>query len=105
MPLKRAVLPLLDHASDLVTVVGAANTVVFGAEGITGHNTDVHGIVAALRGAGAEPGPAVIIGAGGAERVIEIDLNAVERNMFIKSVESVKGLVDACTKIAPQLGA
>ena len=25
--------------------------------------------------------------------------------MFIKSVESVKGLVDACTKIAPQLGA
>jgi malate dehydrogenase len=47
----------------------------------------------------------VIVGAGGAERIIEIDLNAAERNMFIKSVESVKGLVDACTKIAPQLGA
>jgi malate dehydrogenase len=50
-------------------------------------------------------GVPVIIGAGGAERVVEIDLNAAERNMFIKSVESVKGLVDACTKIAPQLGA
>jgi malate dehydrogenase len=50
-------------------------------------------------------GVPVIVGAGGAERIIEIDLNAAERNMFIKSVESVKGLVDACTKIAPQLGA
>ena len=50
-------------------------------------------------------GVPVIIGAGGAERIVEIDLNAAERNMFIKSVESVKGLVDACTKIAPQLGA
>ena len=50
-------------------------------------------------------GVPVIVGAGGAERIVEIDLNAVERNMFIKSVESVKGLVDACTKIAPQLGA
>jgi malate dehydrogenase len=50
-------------------------------------------------------GVPVIIGSGGAERIIEIDLNTAERNMFIKSVESVKGLVDACTKIAPQLGA
>ena len=50
-------------------------------------------------------GVPVIIGAGGVERIVEIDLNAAERNMFIKSVESVKGLVDACTKIAPQLGA
>ncbi len=50
-------------------------------------------------------GVPVIIGAGGAERVVEIDLNATERGMFMKSVESVKNLVDACLKIAPQLGA
>ncbi|MEE8578915.1 MAG: malate dehydrogenase, partial [Hyphomicrobium sp.] len=50
-------------------------------------------------------GVPAIIGAGGAERVVEIDLNAAERKMFIKSVESVKGLVDTCIKIAPQLGA
>ena len=50
-------------------------------------------------------GVPAIVGAGGAERVVEIDLNGAERKMFIKSVESVKGLVDACTKIAPQLGA
>ena len=64
MPLKRAVLPLLDTASELVRLVGAANTVVFGRHGIHGHNTDVAGIVDALREAGAEPGPALILGGG-----------------------------------------
>jgi malate dehydrogenase len=39
------------------------------------------------------------------ERIVEIDLNAAERQMFMKSVESVKSLVEACQKIAPQLGA
>lgn len=46
-------------------------------------------------------GVPVIIGAGGAERIVEIDLNSAERTMFMKSVESVKGLVDACNSIAP----
>jgi shikimate dehydrogenase len=64
MPLKRAVLPLLDWRSDLVDLVGAANTVVFGPDGISGHNTDVLGIVAALLGIGAEPGPALVLGGG-----------------------------------------
>jgi malate dehydrogenase len=50
-------------------------------------------------------GVPVVIGAGGVERIVEIDLNSAERGMFMKSVESVKGLVDACLKIAPQLGA
>ena len=48
-------------------------------------------------------GVPTIIGAAGAERIVEIDLNAAERGMFMKSVESVKSLVDACLKIAPQL--
>lgn len=64
MPLKRAVLPLLDHSTDLVRLTGAANTVVLGVEGRSGHNTDVEGIVQALRGIGAQPGPAAILGAG-----------------------------------------
>ena len=49
-------------------------------------------------------GVPVIIGADGIERIIEIDLNTAERQMFMKSVESVKGLVEACTQIAPNLG-
>jgi malate dehydrogenase len=50
-------------------------------------------------------GVPVVIGAGGVERIMEIDLNMRERSMFTKSVESVKTLVEACMKIAPQLGA
>ncbi|MGI9425445.1 MAG: malate dehydrogenase [Hyphomicrobiaceae bacterium] len=49
-------------------------------------------------------GVPVIIGADGIERIIEIDLNTSERQMFMRSVESVKGLVEACTQIAPNLG-
>ncbi len=48
-------------------------------------------------------GVPVIIGANGVEKVVELEMNAAERQMFMKSVESVKGLCDACAKIAPQL--
>ena len=50
-------------------------------------------------------GVPVVVGANGIEKIVEIDLNAAERAMFQKSVESVKGLIEACTKIAPHLGA
>jgi malate dehydrogenase len=49
-------------------------------------------------------GVPVVIGAKGVERVVEIELNAVEREMFDKSVSAVQTLVDACKKIAPDLG-
>ena len=48
MPLKRAVLLLLDEAGPLVAEVGAANTVIFDAGRRVGHNTDVPGMIAAL---------------------------------------------------------
>ena len=48
-------------------------------------------------------GVPVVIGAKGVEKIVEIDLNSAERQMFLKSVESVKGLIDACGKIAPHL--
>lgn len=48
-------------------------------------------------------GVPVVIGAKGVERVVEIELNGAERSMFDKSSESVRGLVDACKKIAPEL--
>jgi malate dehydrogenase len=49
-------------------------------------------------------GVPVVIGAKGVERVVEIELNGAERGMFEHSVDSVRGLVDACMKIAPNLG-
>jgi malate dehydrogenase len=50
-------------------------------------------------------GVPVVIGANGVEKIVEIELNAAERAMFTKSVDAVKGLIDACQKIAPHLAA
>jgi malate dehydrogenase len=49
-------------------------------------------------------GVPVVIGAKGVERIVEIGLNGAERDMFEKSVSSVQGLIDACRRIAPDLG-
>ena len=49
-------------------------------------------------------GVPVVIGQSGVERIIEIEFNTSEQQMFMKSVESVKGLVEACMEIAPDLG-
>jgi malate dehydrogenase len=49
-------------------------------------------------------GVPVVIGAGGVERVVELTLTPEERAMFMKSVDSVKGLIDACRKLEPKLG-
>ncbi|UZN05156.1 shikimate dehydrogenase [Cellulomonas sp. S1-8] len=70
MPLKQTVIPLLDHVEPLAQVVGAVNTVLVQGAGagrmLTGANTDVHGLVAALGEAGVTGGlrSAAVVGAG-----------------------------------------
>ncbi len=44
-------------------------------------------------------GVPTVIGAGGIEKVVEISLNRGEKAMFDKSVEAVRGLVEACKGI------
>ena len=44
-------------------------------------------------------GVPTVIGAGGIEKIIEIEINKDERAMFDKSVDAVKGLVAACKAI------
>ena len=48
-------------------------------------------------------GVPVILGAGGVERLVEIQMTEDENAMFQKSVEAVKGLVAACKVIDPSL--
>jgi malate dehydrogenase len=48
-------------------------------------------------------GVPVVIGAGGVERVIEFPMDQGETAMFAKSVDSVKGLVEACKGIDESL--
>ncbi|QLJ01413.1 shikimate dehydrogenase [Streptomyces sp. NEAU-sy36] len=66
MPLKRAVIPLLDEISETAASVDAVNTVVFTEDGrARGDNTDIPGMVAALREHGVEEvDSAAILGAG-----------------------------------------
>jgi shikimate dehydrogenase len=66
MPLKRVAIPLLSTVSELACAVGAVNTVTWDEHGRSvGRNTDVYGIVEALRSAGVEKvGSASVLGAG-----------------------------------------
>lgn len=66
MPLKRAVLPLLDTVSPTASSVEAVNTVVIDGDGRrTGDNTDIPGILAALRERGVTTvESAAVLGAG-----------------------------------------
>jgi shikimate dehydrogenase len=67
MPLKRVALAVADEVAPLAAAVGAANTLVLApGGGRRAENTDVVGIVAALREAGVERAErAVVLGAGG----------------------------------------
>lgn len=66
MPLKRAVIPLVDEVSETAASVDAVNTVVLTSDGRRlGDNTDIPGMVAALREHGIEQvESAAILGAG-----------------------------------------
>ncbi|MFC9703071.1 shikimate dehydrogenase [Streptomyces sp. NPDC056943] len=66
MPLKRAIIPLLDEISDTAASVEAVNTVVLREDGQrVGDNTDIPGMIAALRERGVEKvESAAILGAG-----------------------------------------
>lgn len=66
MPLKRAVMPLVDEITETAASVEAVNTLVFTDDGRkVGDNTDIPGMVAALRERGIEEvESAAILGAG-----------------------------------------
>lgn len=70
MPLKEAALDLCDRVDPLARKVRAVNTVLLEPDGTrTGHNTDIGGLVAALREAGVGVvGSALVVGTGATAR-------------------------------------
>ena len=48
-------------------------------------------------------GVPIIIGEGGVERIIEVELGKEEQAGFDKSVAAVEGLIEVCRKISPDL--
>jgi shikimate dehydrogenase len=112
MPLKQVVIPLLDHVDPLAEAVGAVNTVLFSSAGgagsravtTTGTNTDVHGIVAALReGLGARGVADAVILGGGATAASALaavaELGCVSPRVFVRSLERIGPLRAAVARM------
>jgi len=69
VPHKQAALALADAPSEVAREIGAANTLVFAADGIGAHNTDADGFLRSLPRSPAGS-RALVLGAGGAARAI-----------------------------------
>ncbi|MGZ4633123.1 MAG: shikimate dehydrogenase [Actinomycetes bacterium] len=106
MPLKAVVLPLLDLVSPLVRAVGAANTVVLGPEGRSGENTDVPGLVAALKERGVlSCDQAVVLGAGATARSTVAALSELGAavTVFARSLPRRNGLAETADAVGVPL--
>ncbi|MBI4004291.1 MAG: shikimate dehydrogenase [Candidatus Omnitrophica bacterium] len=79
VPLKEAVLPLLDRVDSNARAIGAVNTIVIRGRRLIGYNTDGLGLRMALQELGWRPRPtcAVILGAGGAARASAWELSRI----------------------------
>jgi shikimate-5-dehydrogenase len=111
MPLKRAVLPLLDEIEPLAREVGAANTVVFSGGRRHGYNTDVPGMIAALAEAGVTGAPAgapwqgtVLILGGGATACSALaaarGLGAAQVTVAVRDPARAQDLLAAAARLA-----
>jgi len=69
-PFKSDILRCLDEVDPDARIIGAVNTVVRRGSRLKGYNTDMAGVLAAIRGSGIDPAgvKAVVLGAGGAGR-------------------------------------
>ena len=106
MPLKQTVLPLLDTVSELVVGTGAANTVLLGGGALRGENTDVDGIVEALREAGVTAVSRSVVLGGGATAASA--LAALQRlgdaapSVLVRSVARAGPLLAAAARLGVQ---
>ncbi len=95
MPLKAAVLPLLDSTTPVVDAVGAANTVLLAGGRRAGDNTDVPGLVAALAQHGiTSVSRAVVLGGGATARSALAALASVTTDVtaYVRDPASGPGL-------------
>jgi shikimate dehydrogenase len=100
MPLKAAVLPLLDAASPVVEMAGGANTVLLRNGRRVGENTDVPGMAAALTAAGiGDVDEAVLLGGGatGRSALVALAGRAGQVRAYVRDPARREGLVAAAT--------
>lgn len=82
MPFKESILQYLDYCSPEAENLQAANTIIQRAGKFWGHNTDVDGIVYALRKTTLADKHVLIIGAGGAARALAYVLQKNRANLY-----------------------
>lgn len=84
VPHKQAVMPLLDGISETASQIGAVNTIVHSADGLSGENTDAYGFCRSIETAwpDLDLSTAVVLGAGGASRAVIVAL----RQMGVEQV-------------------
>src|SRR5690606_30633327 len=96
MPLKREALAYVGEAHPVAVATRAVNTILLDGPRSVGFNTDVHGIVEALRGAGSEsPERVRILGAGataGSLLAALASLGVTRAEILARSVERAQGL-------------
>ena len=110
MPLKTAVIQYCDELSETARVTGAVNTVYPRGEKVLGDNTDVIGIVNALRHAGLEPEPlkdsAAIVG-GGATAISALtalhQLGYSRVSVYARSLHKLASVQEAADRLGVQL--
>lgn len=99
MPLKRAVVPLLDELSDRAAQAQAVNTVILEPGRRTGHNTDIPGAVAAVRERTDLPLRTAVIVGGGATASSTLlalaDLGCTSVRVVVRDTSRVEETLEA----------
>lgn len=106
IPHKQAVLPLLDECTPAARAIGAVNTILRRDSRLVGDNTDAPGFLADLRRAFpalAEPGMALVLGAGGAARAVVYALASAGWHVYIgaRRIEQAQALAAGLQTGAP----
>ena len=102
MPLKRAVVPLLDELTDRATLAGAANTVLVEGGRRIGDNTDIPGAAAALQERWTEVPQTVTVLGGGATAASVLlalaDLGCTRATLLVRSPDRAGDTVAAVAR-------
>jgi shikimate dehydrogenase len=108
MPLKRVVIPLCDEVSRLARDVEAVNTVVFRPDGTRfADNTDVPGMVAAMREAGVTSVPAAAVLGGGATATSAVaalrEVCSGDVEVYVRSDRRVAEMAESADRLGTRI--
>jgi shikimate dehydrogenase len=101
-------MPLLDQVSDTARLAGAANTVLVGADGArSGHNTDVPGMVRALRERGVQQvAAATVVGGGATATSAALALSRLgcrDLTLLVREPARAQETLEAAARLEPRL--